>query len=185
MGERRNRRGIHYGLTVFTPIAEGKEAEVRARIESLQPDEDSPLAGLDSLHFARLVIMDRINAFGPKQKKPDTLKYPYLVFTAVFDGDLDRFLDAICDRIPDAADDWWGACVGYPGTSDRRAFADYIRAHQIDAAVFEGAEQKSTVAERLASLDLRDRVIRFAGEGQSLDPAALKERFLASFAGDA
>ena len=65
---------------------------------------------------------------GPPQKR-ETLRSSHLLFTSTFDGDLDPYLDAICERIGAEADAWWGHCVGYPGTRrPRRVQALHPRA---------------------------------------------------------
>ena len=127
MGASRNRVGTAYALTVFTPIAPGHEDELRAHLEGLPEGAGSALARLDQLHTARLQIFDHLVHQGARQK-PDRLKSNYLVFTASFDGDLDGFLDAICERLAPEADAVWGHCAGYPGTSNRAAFKAACRA---------------------------------------------------------
>ena len=114
MGASRNRVGTAYALTTFAPIIPGHEDELRAYIEGLPMGAESPLARLDTLHLSRLQIFDHLVHQGDKQK-PDRLESSYLVFTSSFDGDLDTYLDTICERIPAEADTWWGHCVGLPG----------------------------------------------------------------------
>jgi hypothetical protein len=181
MGERRNRVGTAYALTVFTPIIPGHEEDLRAHIESLPHGADSPLARLEALHFSRLQIFDHLVHQGDRQR-PDRLKANYLVFTSSFDGDLDSYLDAICESIPAQADGWWGHCVGYPGTSDRATFARYIKDHQAHTDLFASAYATASVSKVRDSLALRDRVVDFAADAQGLDAAQLRERFLSAFA---
>jgi hypothetical protein len=104
------------------------------------------------------------------------------VFTSSFDGDLDTYLDLICERIGAEADAWWGHCVGYPGTADRAAFKRYIKAHQEHTNLFASAYPTGSVAKVRESLALRDQLVDFATDAQGLDAAALKERFLSTFA---
>ena len=181
MGASRNRVGTAYGLTVFTPIVPGHEDELRAHIEGLPEGTDSALARLEQLHASRLQIFDHLVHQGDRQK-PDRLQSNYLVFTSSFDGDLDTYLDAICERIPAEADAWWGHCVGYPGTADRAAFKRYIADHQIHTNLFASAYPNASVSKVRESLALRDRVVDFAADAQGLDAAALKERFVSTFA---
>jgi hypothetical protein len=181
MGASRNRVGTAYALTVFTPIVAGHEEELRAVIEGLPGGADDPLGRLDGLHFSRLQIFDHLVHQGDRQK-PDHLQSNYLVFTSSFDGDLDAYLDAICERIPAEADSWWGHCVGYPGTSDRAAFRRYITDHQAQTDLFASAYPTASVPTVRDSLALRDRIVDFAADAQGLDAAALQERFLSTFA---
>ncbi len=180
MSEYRNRVGGAYGLTTFASILPGHVDEVEAYIESMPVGADSPLARLDQLHLSRIQIFRELVHQGGAHDI-DVLDAPQLVFTSSFDGELDPYLDAICDRVPEA-DKWWGFCVGYPGRSDKAAFRAWIRAHKIDAQLFASAYPNSTVQQVREALALREQVVEFAAESQGLDAAALQERFLATFA---
>ncbi|HEY5058404.1 MAG TPA: hypothetical protein VII51_05250 [Gaiellaceae bacterium] len=181
MGESRNRFGTAYALTVFTPILPGQTDEVRSIIEAVPRGEAGPFARLEQVHFTRLQIFDQLVYQGAPQK-PDRLKSAYLVFTASFDGALDPFLDALCERIPAEADSWWSHCVGYPGTADRAAFKRYIQHNKVHTSLFGVAYPTASVADVRESLALRERVLDFAVAAQGLDAAALQERFRQTFA---
>ncbi len=181
MAEYRNRVGGVYALTVFTPIVHGHEDELRAHLEALPVGADSPLARLDDLHLSRIQIIDALVDQGPPHRR-ETLKRSHLLFTSTVDGDLDPYLDAICERIGAEADCWWGHCDGYPGTADHAAFRRYIRAHKVDTNLLAVANPGVTVRDVRESLALRERVVDFAAAAQGLDAAALHERFLATFA---
>jgi hypothetical protein len=164
---------------MFTPILQGREEAVSEAIESLPLGAESPLARLEQLHFSRLQIFDRLVYQGPPQK-PDRLKSSYLVFTATFDGDLDPFLDAICERLPTEADSWWSHCVAYPGTGDPSAFRRYLKHNQIRTTLFASAHPNARVDDVLESLDLRERLMDFAVAAQ-IEPAELQQRFRETF----
>jgi hypothetical protein len=181
MAEYRNRAGGVYALTVFTPIVPGREDELRAHLDALPVGADSPLARLDQLHLSRIQIFDALVDQGPPHRR-ETLKRHHLLFTSTVDGDLDPYLDAICERIGAEADGWWGHCVGYPGTADRAAFGRWIRAHKVDTGLLAVANPGATVQDVRESLALRERVVDFAAGAQGLDAATLRERFLATFA---
>jgi hypothetical protein len=181
MAEYRNRVGGVYALTVFTPILHGHEDELRAHLEALPVGADSPLARLDDLHLSRIQIIDALVDQGPPHRR-ETLKRHHLLFTSTVDGDLDPYLDAICERIGAEADGWWGHCIGYPGTADRAAFGRWIRAHKVDTGLLAVANPGATVQDVRESLALRERVVDFAAGAQGLDAATLRERFLATFA---
>jgi hypothetical protein len=183
MAEYRNRVGGVYALTVFTPILPGHEDELRAHLDALPVGEQSPLARLDQLHLSRIQIFDELVDQGAPHRR-ETLKRHHLLFTSTVDGDLDPYLEAICERIGAQADGWWGHCAGYPGTSDRAAFKRYIRAHKVDTGLLAVANPGATVQDVRESLALRERVVDFAAGAQGLDANALRERFLAAF-GDA
>ena len=180
MAEYRNRVGGVYALTVFTPILHGHEDELRAHLEALPVGAESPLARLDDLHLSRIQIIDALVDQGPPHRR-ETLKRSHLLFTSTVDGDLDPYLEAICERIGPDADGWWGHCDGYPGTADHTAFRRYIRAHKVDTNLLGVANPGATVRDVRQSLALRERVVDFAAEVQGLEAAALRERFLATF----
>jgi hypothetical protein len=180
MGESRNRVAGAYALTTFAPIIAGHEQELLAYIEGLPTGAESPLARLDTLHLSRIQIFDHLVDQGPKHDL-DRLESSWLVFTSSFDGDLDTYLDLICDRIPSEADGWWSHCVGYPGTADRPAFKAWIKVHQRHTNLFASAYHGGTVARVREGLALRDQLVDFAADAQGLDAAALQERFLATF----
>jgi hypothetical protein len=179
-GEYRNRTGGVYALTTFASILPGHAEEVQAYLDAMPLGADSPLARLDQLHLSRIQIFhELVDQEGGH--RVDKLDAPQLVFTSSFDGDLDTYLDAICDKVPEA-DNWWGHCVGYPGRSDKAAFRAWIRAHQIDAQLFASAYPSSTVQDVREALALRERVVAFAADTHGLDAAALQQRFLAELA---
>lgn len=174
-----NRTGAAYSLTVFARIRAGQEDEVRTHIDSLPMGADSPLARLDTLHFSRLQVFSEL-VYQGKPQRPDRLEHSHLVFTSSFDGELDSYLDAICERLGRDADAWWRHCEGYQGTADRAAFRTWIRAHQVDSALFAVAAAAS-VGEIRESLALREQIVEFAAEVQGLDDASLQRRFEATF----
>jgi hypothetical protein len=180
MSERRNRVGTAYALTVFTPIIPGHEDELRAHIDNLPLGPDSPLAKLDRLHLARIQIFDEL-VYQGRPQKPDGLNHKQLLFTSTFDGELDPYLDQLCERIGPDADRWWRHCSGYPGTGDREAFKRYIQQHQVDTSLFASAFPTATVRDIRHSLELRDKVAAFAADAQGLDAPTLQQRFRAAF----
>ena len=180
MADYRNRVGGVYALTVFTPILPGHEDELRDHLAALPLGEEGPLARLDQLHVSRIQIFDELVDQGPPHRR-ETLERAHLLFTSTIDGELDPYLDAICERIGAQADAWWGHCVGYPGTADRAAFRRYIRAHKVDTSLFASANQNASVPLVRESLAVRERVVDFAADAQGLDAPALRERFLAAF----
>lgn len=180
MGESRNRTGTAYALTTFAPILPGHTEDVRAVIEGLPRGAHAPIARLKQVHLSRIQIFDHLVYQGAPQK-PDKLQNDYLVFTAVFDGELDAFLDDLMRYLPEEADSWWRHCVGYPGLSDGGAFRAWIRQVQRHTSLFAVASPGVTVQEVLGALDLRERVAEFAIAAQGLSAAELQQSFLQNF----
>jgi hypothetical protein len=179
-GEYRNRTGGVYALTTFASILPGHADEVQAYLDAMPPGAESPLARLEQLHLSRIQIFhELVDQEGGH--KVDKLDAPQLVFTSSFDGDLDAYLDAIADEVPEA-DDWWGHCVGYPGRSEKAAFRQWIKDHQIHTQLFANAYHEATVQDVRDALAAREEIVAFAAETQGLDAADLQKRFLAEFA---
>ena len=179
MAEYRNKTGGAYALTTFASILPGHVDELETYLDALPLGAASPLARLEQLHLSRIQIFRELVPQGGSHDV-DRLEAPQLVFTSSFDGDLDPYLDAIAERVPEA-DNWWGHCVGYPGRSDKRAFRAWVRAHKIDTQLFANAYHGATVQDVRSALALREQVVEFAASVQGLDAAALQERFLATF----
>lgn len=179
-----NLAGSVYALTVFAAILPGHEQAVRDVIESLPLGPESPLARLEQLHVSRLHIFDELVYQGEPQKR-ERLKSRYLVFTSSIDGELDAYLEAICERLPAEADSWWSHCVGYPGTSDRAAFKRWIAHNQIQTNLFASAYPQASVKDVRAALATRERVLEFAIGAQGLGDDELKSRFDETFRGAA
>ena len=176
--DERNRSGQAYGLTVLTPILEDHVSPLAAHLGALRSAEASPLARVPGTHFARWVIVDDVVYEGGRQRR-DALKAERLLFTSNFDGPLAPYLDALRTGLGEDADAIWGHCAGYPGRGDGAAFAAWLRAHQVESALFFAAYGAQTVAEVRRNLDERARLMTFALEAQGLPPAELQARFRA------
>jgi hypothetical protein len=172
--------GSAYALTTFARVLPGKADELEAYLAELPKGAESPFARLEMLHIARVQLFRGLVHQGPAQKHTDTLQNTHLVFTSTIDGDLDPYLDALAERVPEA-DEWWGRCAGYPGRADAAAFRAWVRSKQVDTNLFQSAIPDAKVGEVREALALRERVIDFAVETQSLDAATLQERFRSTF----
>ena len=164
----------------LTAILPGRTDALREHLEALPPGPESPLAKLEQVHFGRWVIVSGLVYFGPPQKQED-LKNDYLLFVANVDAPLERFIDAMRERMAGETDAVWGHCVGYPGTGDREAFLRYMRHNQIDA-LLPFAQYQATVPEVRDALALRDQLIEFAIRAQELDGTDLQEAYRQEFA---
>ena len=176
----RNRSGGAYGLAVYAPLAAEHVTTVSQYLDELGTGDASPLARVPGTHFARWVIMDEL-VYGGGKQKPDALKSPRLLFTSNFDGARDPYLEALRTQLNDDADAIWGHCRGYPGHRDAEPFARWMRAHQLDSALFFAAYGAFTVEQVHANLEARSKLIDFALDSQGLSPADLKQRFLERF----
>jgi hypothetical protein len=171
-----NQCGQAYALTVLTPILAGHESALARYLDGLGSGLASPVSRVPGTHFARWVVMDDVVYEGPGQKR-DHLKLARLLFTSNFDGPLDPYLEGLRAGLAGAADEIWSHCAGYPGSQDDGAFASYMRAHQVESALFFSAYGESTVAEVKRSLAVRSAVIEFALRAQGLGGGELQAAF--------
>jgi len=176
-----NRNGQAYGFQAMTPIEPGREGELRGYLEGLHA-QGSPLAKLERTHMARWVIIEDFhNDPSWKQRKQEHLDLQYLVFTSNFDGDLDSYLDELCELLAPQAREIWGRCVGCPQDASGGALKRYLKHNQIDCGFFYAAYGEATVGEVRAALRQRDKVIAFATRTQGMAPDELRQAFLAQF----
>jgi hypothetical protein len=176
-----NVSGQAYALTVLTPILDGHAPELTAHLDALPEGDASPLARVPGTHLGRWVVIDQVKYQGHGQRHHDSLAAPRLLFTSNFDGDLDPYLERLRTGLGEDADAIWGHCRGYPGHQDRAGFGRWLRAHEIEAALFFAAYGSHTVEQVHANLDKRARLIEFALEAQGLEAEQLKSRFLERF----
>ena len=181
MSSAHNISGQAYSLTVMTPIVNGQETQLGRYLDDLQTRDQSPLAGVRGTHFARWVVIDDVVFEGPDQGDREHLKHARLLFTSNFDGELDPYLEALRTGLGTSADTVWGKCIGYPGSGEPRAFADYMRHHQLDSSLFFTAYGDRTVEEVTRSLAVRTTFIEFALKAQGLPASELKAAFLREF----
>jgi hypothetical protein len=176
----RNVSGQAYALTVLAPIADGRERELTAHLEGLGEGAASPLARVPRTHIARWVVIDDVVFQGEGQPKRDRMG-PRLLFSSNFDGGLDAYLEGLRTGMGADADAIWGHCRGYPGHEDGPAFAAWMRAHQLEAALFFAAYGGQTVDQVHANVADRRRLLDFALQAQGLPAADLKAGFMEAF----
>jgi hypothetical protein len=175
----RNVSGQAYALTVLTPILDGHAPELAAHLDALPEGDDSPLARVPGTHLGRWVVIDQVKHQGHGQRHRDSLSASRLLFTSNFDGPLDQYLERLRTGLGEDADAIWGHCRGYPGRE--AGFAPWLKAHQLEAALFFAGYGDQTVEQVHANLDTRARLLEFALEAQGLEPEVLQARFLERF----
>jgi hypothetical protein len=181
VNHRRNTCGQAYALTVMTPIIDGREPALAQRLNEFEDAAGSPLAAVGGTHFARWVVISDVIREGASQPA-EHLAQGRLLFTSNFDGPLDPYLERLRTGLGKAADEIWSHCVGFPGTADMAAFASYMRAHQLQTALFFGAYGGLTVEQVRRSLATRRQLIDFSLRAQRMAPAELKASFQETFA---
>jgi hypothetical protein len=175
-----NTCGQAYGLTVLTPILEGRESSLARYLDALGSGPESPLARVPGTHFARWVVIGDVVYEGPDQRR-DHLRLGRLLFTSNFDGPVEPYLEALRIGLGEAADAIWGHCPGYPGSADAAAFAAFLRGHQIESSLFFAAYGDRTVQDVTGSLAVRRELIDFALRAQGIAAAELQSAFREAF----
>jgi hypothetical protein len=169
--------GQAYALTVITAITPGRQQQVRDALARLKRHFDlSP-----ATHFARLLVVERLPVETPPG--PVRLEFPYLLFSAVLDGDPDAYLTGLCAQMPDEVDAIWGSGVGAPPrpSASPEVFTAWMRANQHETNAFFAPYGGATVAEVREALALAERVRAFATRTAELTPSTLRTEFRSEF----
>jgi hypothetical protein len=130
-------------MTVITPIIPGKADVLKQVLKSIQTKPDSPLKRINTIHYARWVIIDN----GTR-----------LLFTSNFDGKWQAYLSDFVEKAPEGLDAIWSNCVGYPGAKPIDKFMAYVNAHEVNADLFYAAYPDATVNEVQKGLRVQKQV---------------------------
>jgi hypothetical protein len=179
-----NVSGQVYAFMAMTPIKPGEERPLAEYLRGLRARGPSPLARLPRTHIARFVIVpDFHNDPTWKQRREEHLDLNYLIFTSNLDGELDSYLDELCDKLAPEAPEIWGRCVGCPESARGAALKKYLKHNQIKTGIFFSAYGHATVGAVQRALREREKMIAFAVASQGLEPEALQKSFRAAFGG--
>jgi hypothetical protein len=174
--------GQAYAFMAMTPVKPGEKDALAEYLRGLRGRGPSPLAKLPRTHLGRFVIVEDFhNDPSWKQRREEHLDQPYLIFTSNFDGDLDSYLDELCERLAPEAKEIWGRCVGCPESASGAELKTYLRHNQIKTGIFFAAYGQAPTATVKRSLSQCERMIEFAIGSQGLEPAELQRRFLDEF----
>jgi hypothetical protein len=176
----RNVSGQAYALSVLAPIADGQADALQAHLDALAEGDSSPLARVPGTHIARWVVIPDVVYQGAGQRRRDTLS-PRLLFSSNHDGDVGAYLEGLRTGMAEDADAIWGHCRGYPGHADGPAFATWMRAHMLEAALFFAAYGGMTVGQVQDNIARRRALLELVIAGQGMPPADLKARFMETF----
>ena len=191
-----SRSGRSYAVTLLLPINPGAETDLAAHLDGLGTGDDSPMAKLRHVHFARWVVIDQLKMDWPgAPSRPSRLKSQYLLFTATVTARVDEhvklpeqrhaeqlpesFFRELCARIPDEVDAILRYCHGYPGSSDADAFVCYLSAGQLDTSFLHVGYPDVTVDEVRQALAARNRFVAFVRDHQGeRDATRLHQAYL-------
>jgi hypothetical protein len=178
-----NQNGSVYGLTILSPIIDDDKAtpshdlQIRKYLATLPTGPESPFAQAPGTHLARLVVMDDVIFVGSPAIE-EHLQSKYLVFESNCDGDLDTYLGGLAEAVPEHLDAIWSHCIGYPGASNPQAFADYMKACQLETTLYFAAVNDKSVPVTLRALQTQRAVTDFIATHQGMEPARLQAEFL-------
>ena len=179
-----NVSGQTYAFMAMTPIKPGEEKPLAEYLRGLRGRGPSPLSKLSRTHMGRFVIVpDFHNDPTWKQRHEEHLDLNYLIFTSNLDGDIDSYLDDLCDTLAPEAQEIWGRCVGCPASASGPALKKYLKHNQIESGIFFAAYGQATVGKVKEALAQREQMIAFAIRAQGMDPAALQQAFVSEFGG--
>jgi hypothetical protein len=185
MGIKANVSGQAYAFMAMTPVKPGEEQALTTYLRGLRDAGPSPLAKLARTHLARFVVVEDFhNDRTWKQRREEHLDLPYLIFTSNFDGDLDSYLDELCEQLAPEATEIWGRCIGCPESAQGAELKAYLKHNQIDTGIFFAAYGHAPVQTVKRTLDQRERMVAFARTAQGLEPAELQRRFIDEFGGE-
>ena len=179
-----NVSGQAYAFMAMTPIKPGEEKPLAEYLRGLRDRGPSPLSKLSRTHMGRFVIVpDFHNDATWKQRHEEHLDLNYLIFTSNLDGDVDSYLDELCDKLAPEAKEIWGRCVGCPESASGPALKKYLKHNQIKSGIFFAAYGQATVGKVNDALAQREQMIAFAIRAQGMDPEALQQAFVSEFGG--
>jgi hypothetical protein len=179
-----NQNGKMYGLTILSPILSdptikiSHDSALRMYLQNMHRHERSPFAKVSGTHICRLVVMDDVVFVGSPAKE-EHLQSKYLIFNSNLYGGVDQYLEEMARKIPEVVDDIWSHCVGYPGVTDPKAFAAYMKKCQIETTFFFAAVNDKTVEQTLKALRTKVEFTAFIEENQGRSPAELQREFTA------
>jgi hypothetical protein len=123
-------------LTAIAPLKPGGADQLRQIFAGRKRAEAvggrSPIEQIESIHYARWVILDG----GTR-----------LLFTSNFDGNLEDYLAEFAERDEGPINLIFGSCEGWPGARPVGPFIQYVRDHMVPAEYYYSAYPKHTVKE--------------------------------------
>ena len=147
----------------MTPIKPGEEDALRAYLEALPRARRQPVREASPrTHMARFVIVDGLpqRAGAASSARRSTSRSRTLIFSSNLDGDLDTYLDELCEALAREAPEIWGRCIGCPQPAAGAALKAYLKHNQIDCGFFFAAYGAGDGRRRSRrALDQRERLI--------------------------
>lgn len=145
---------IHSYITSITEIIPERLEGLKAVLGVLtDPNRDSPVPKVETIHFARWALIDNETR---------------LLFTSNFDDTWDRYLEKFVEVGSRELDAIWSNTKGYPegGSKDIQAFKDFVAASSYRNTAVYSAYPEATVMQVGSALRARQRFGEFLAEFQ-------------------
>ncbi len=139
----------------------------------------APLLGLVFIHFARWVIIKRVQWPDYGQGKQQ-LQNDYLLFSSNFNGTWDQYLDGFSDANPTGVDLAWISSTKFPHSIPSTPFKDYIRVNQVDTDYYYNATPGAAVRDIKAALRVRRAILALAQRHAVLTPVDFQKAYIAA-----
>ena len=164
-----------HGLCVLTPIADGREGELREHLRELPGGLRSPMIRVRGTHYARWSVLHLEGPDGAALPAPRLL-----LFSAEFDGALEPYVARLCRALGRDAHEIWRHCDGYPGGGGD-ALARFLLEHRVKPGYSVLAYPDAGVDDVRAAFALRERLNDFLVRSWRLDSVALQRAFVKRF----
>lgn len=166
-------------LAVLLPISPGAGEQVLAALEALGAPDRGPFANVPGTHFARF-------AYVPSLTGPNGIALQeegsFLLMTADFDSTPRDWTSLLCDSAGAQLDGVLKHCVGFPGSADPAAVAEYFSSHHAPPGFTVPGYRRATVEEVRAALRLKRNLTALAvrAQAEGLTGRALREAWEAA-----
>lgn len=123
-------------ITVSAELKPGQRDDLGAVLEHINADVEAndllPFASLDKVHFARFVLLDEAEDIQGRTITPS------LVYASNVDAPASDHLHQLVEEYPEAIDQIFGECKGYPtpSTCSTETRLAYLRDHAISSNAF-------------------------------------------------
>jgi hypothetical protein len=163
-------------LSMLTAVLDGRDAALRAFIESLPVGEDSPFASVPGTHNGRWTVV-RTDPLPPPNLRSGGLPRPMLMCSAVIDPEPGEWVGSLLVVLGPTADAIWGHCAGWPGVAHDGA--GWLLRHRVKPWL-SFATWDAPVADMRLALRTRDLVERLAVDTQGADAHAIVAAYRAA-----
>ncbi|MEX2401098.1 MAG: hypothetical protein WD423_10030 [Rhodothermales bacterium] len=153
--------GYQNGLTIVTPISEGRMDALRDTLQVIEDDVEEndlvPLSSCERIHFARWIILE---ASTDATGRPTPA---VLIFSTNFDAPLAAHLDELYEHGASGLDRIYSCCDGYPGPHERTKtrVLQYLRDREAGYNTLYVGTRGLTVPRIRREAELRDAIEGF------------------------